>query len=138
MSIPLILSGCIVKSQYSGIVLTGDTIVFELNEALGGSIQWQEREDTLTIWNDIAGATTNPYLFIVPLAKDKIKYYRAKIVFPPSNCNSFSSEINFKIIESISNLKLGDFLAGGLYFYHTNTFALLAAPTDSTSHQLGM
>ncbi|MBK6544720.1 MAG: VCBS repeat-containing protein [Saprospiraceae bacterium] len=137
MSIPLILSGCIVKSQYSGIVLTGDTIVFELNETLGGSIQWQEREDTLTIWNDIAGATTNPYLFIVPLAKDKIKYYRAKIVFPPSNCNSFSSEINFKIIESISNLKLGDFLAGGLYFYHTNTFALLAAPTDQNRTSWG-
>ncbi|MBK7230693.1 MAG: VCBS repeat-containing protein [Saprospiraceae bacterium] len=135
--IPMILFGGLLKSQYSGIVFTGDTMILELDDTLGGNIQWQEREDTLTIWNDIAGATTNPYQFIVPSANDKIKYYRAKIVYTPSFCKSYSTEINFKIIDGNFNLKIGDYLAGGIYFYHNNEFALIAAPRDQNHTHWG-
>lgn len=108
-------------------IIAGDTIELRLDSTIVGTLQWQEREDPFAKWNDIPNATTNAFQIVCQFSNEKIKNYRAKIVHPTTKCNSYTNEMKFKVINGISNVNIGDFVAGGLIYYKNNEFGLIAS-----------
>ncbi|OFY17921.1 MAG: hypothetical protein A2W98_02255 [Bacteroidetes bacterium GWF2_33_38] len=124
---------CIVETQaqnYYYAVMVGDTVELSVTNA-NGSIQWQQADDTLSVWTNIAGATTSPYTHLTESSGTGFKYYRAEVT-NPATCVSvwYSDTIKHRIITSTTELQIGDFYGGGFVFYNDNGSGLIAAPSD--------
>ena len=65
-------------------VCAGDTVKLNLPTFIG-NLQWQQSDDNLT-WNDISGATYQPYQIIASIHQ----YYRAKVI--NGSCNPVYSD----------------------------------------------
>jgi hypothetical protein len=129
--IALTIFGNKVKAQNNIFaVFIGDTVELSLSSA-NGTIQWQQADDTMSVWNNIAGANTNPFTHITENSGTGNKYYRAQIT-NSAICQApwFSSIIKHKIISDLTELQIGDFYAGGIVFFNDNGKGLIAAPTD--------
>ena len=97
---------------------TPDTLVLTVNGA-NGTIQWQESTDSIS-WSNIIGATINDYEVITDNSVVGKHYYRAEISNSTicENSTWYSSIImGYKVINSITELEIGDWYKGGVVFY---------------------
>ena len=120
-------------------VLVGDTVELRVTGA-HGDLQWQESNDSL-IWSDISGLTDSIVTFVAVSSPTGKKFYRPKI----SNlaiCNPspwYGSIIRQRVINSTTQVQIGDWFHGGIVFYTDGTGHGLIAPqtNQSTSVQWG-
>jgi len=112
--------------------IAGDSVELKVINA-SGSIQWQSTEDTLAAWNDISGATSNPYTFISSQTTSHKKYYRAKLIDPLCLSQSpfYSTIIRNKIFDNASSVPNNIKNNGCKIFYTDGSDnGLMAPPQD--------
>ncbi len=118
--------------------LVGDTLVLSCDEA-NGTLQWQESTDSIN-WNNITGATTNPYKLKITQSPTNKRYFRAK--FTDALCPNipvwYSDVIPTQILNNAQDLQPGDHYYGGIIFYTDGGSGLVAAEQDQGECMWGM
>jgi len=109
-------------------VIVGDTVELSLTEDIG-SILWQQSNDSLE-WTDIQNAITSPYYVVTEISPTNNRFYRAKIVRCVLETPFYSDVIKLKIINSSSELQIGELFHGGKVFYTDGAGLGLIAPLD--------
>ena len=103
-------------SESVGVVVDGDIAELNANNVIG-NIQWQSSEDGET-WQNIAGATTNPYSYVVAQNSGGRIYFRAQV--SNSLCTnmpvSYSSVSAVDIVDNVSDIQIGNKFRGGIVF----------------------
>ncbi len=94
-----------------------------------GSFQWQNSSDGIT-FNDIPGATTNPYSLTLIASPSGYWYYRAKITDPlcVNQPVTYSTISTLKMIANTTQLNAGDKFHGGKVFISDGSGNGLIAP----------
>jgi hypothetical protein len=111
-------------------VIVGDTAILSVvnSGATFDSIQWQQSTDSI-IFTDIPGATSNPQSIITTISPTGKRYFQANILC--INHIIKSSVIQQKILNSITDVQLGDWFRGGIVFWKDSTGQKgLIAPTQ--------
>ncbi len=117
------------------VVLVGDTLVLNIETGLAYSIQWQERNDSFEIWQNIIGANTNRYSIGISSGFTTVKYYRPIWKQTNDPCYLYGSILEVHIKKDVSELEHGDLYAGGLY-YHSWKDTLLIVSYQNIGHQI--
>lgn len=120
-----------VESQnISYTLLIGDTAVLSVT-GVTGDFQWQQSTDSLT-WTNISGAINNPQTINPSSLPIGYVFFRANII-ASSLCGSHiikSSIIKIKIINSTTQIQVGDYFHGGIVFHTEGTGEGLIAPLN--------
>gem|GEM_PF-2862826 len=136
----LVIAGFSLRAQnYFYSVFSGDTLLLNVANTGGGSIQWQTTMDTSSgNWTAIPGATGNNYQFIIPLWTGE-NFVRAEIT-NPAVCSTpyFGSTIKLRVVNSTMQINIGDYYAGGFVFHKDiNGGGYVVSPNDISLAEWG-
>ena len=57
--------------------IAGDTVILRLLNNPDGELRWQEKDDSLSLWNDIPGSYTDTAHYLIGANNSGFKYFRA-------------------------------------------------------------
>jgi len=101
-------------------LLAGDSLNLKVS-GYHGQVQWQHSDDNVT-FNDMFGVTGDSTVCFVPSGSSAQKYYRARIIDTICpNSPTFSTVVSHKLVQSASEVQIGDWFRGGKVFYTSGT-----------------
>lgn len=85
-----------------------------------GSIQWQHKDISDTLWQDIEGANTNNYSLQASPENIENKEFRALVLLDPDTIPKYSYPFKIRAVSSTAELEVGDLYDGAFVYYSSN------------------